>query len=106
MAKFVVALGVLGLLANLPFFCSRFMGVLPMRARKLGFALFFEVALCYALALLGLGLVESYLEGLNYKQGWEFYVVVSCLFVVAGFPGFVHHFFWRTPAASQTAQGG
>lgn len=106
MANFVIALGVLSLLANLPFFASRFMGFVPMTTRKLGFVLFFEVALCYVLALMGLGLVESQLEGVGYSQGWEFYVVISCLFVVAGFPGFVHHFFWKTPAASQTVQGG
>lgn len=100
MANFVVALGVLGLLANLPFFGSRFMGFVPMATRnKVGLTLFFEVALCYVLALLGLGFVETQLEGVGYSQGWEFYVVISCLFVVAGFPGFVHHFFWRSPAA-------
>lgn len=100
MANFVVALGVLGSLANLPFFAPRFMGVVPMNSRKFGLVLFVEVALCYVLALLGLGFVESQLEGVGYSQGWEFYVVISCLFVVAGFPGFVHHFFWRSPAVS------
>ncbi|MCK6392227.1 DUF2818 family protein [Zoogloea sp.] len=106
MANFVVVLGVFGLLANLPFFTPRFMGVMPMKASKVGFVLFFEVALCYLLALLGLVGAESWLEGVGYSQGWEFYVVVSCLFVVAGFPGFVHRFFFRSPVASQTAQGG
>ena len=99
MLGFVVVLGVLVLLANLPFIASRFMGLVSLRAPKAGLGLFVEVLLCYSLSLLGLSFFESQLEGVSYSQGWEFYVVLSCLFVVAGFPGFVHHFFWRTPAA-------
>ena len=99
MLGFVVVIGVLVLLANLPFIASRFMGLVTLPTPKAGFALFVEVLLCYSLSLLGVSFFESQLEGVSYSQGWEFYVVLSCLFVVAGFPGFVRHFFWRTPAA-------
>jgi hypothetical protein len=43
----------------------------------------------------GLLFVERLVEGVSYGQGWEFQVVLLCLFVVAGFPGFVHRFFWK-----------
>lgn len=99
MLGFVVVLGVLVLLANLPFIASRFMGLVTLRAQKAGLVLVGEVLLCYSLTLLGMMSVESWLEGVTYSQNWEFYVVLSCLFVVAGFPGFVHRFFWRVPAA-------
>lgn len=99
MLGFVVVLGVLFLLANLPFIARRFMGLVSLRTPKAGLTLFVEVLLCYSLSLLGVSFVETQLEGVSYSQGWEFYVVLSCLFVVAGFPGFVRHFFWRTPAA-------
>ncbi len=99
MLGFVVVLGVLFLLANLPFIARRFMGLVSLRTPKAGVTLFVEVLLCYSLSLLGVSFVETQLEGVSYSQGWEFYVVLSCLFVVAGFPGFVRHFFWRTPAA-------
>lgn len=99
MLGFVVVLGVLVLLANLPFISPRFMGLVSVQTSKSGLALFVEVLLCYSLSVLGVGFFESQLEGVRYSQGWEFYVVVTSLFVVAGFPGFVHHFFWKSPAA-------
>lgn len=103
MADFVVILGIFGLLANLPFVTPRFMGVVPIGARKVGLVFVSEVVLCYLLGLLALGFAESWFEGVGYSQGWEFYVVLSCLFVVAGFPGFIYRFFYRFPVG--TVQG-
>lgn len=99
MLGFVVVLGILVVFANLPFVTSRFFGLVRCGASKAGLALFAEVLLCYSLALLGIKLSEFWSDGVSYSQGWEFYVVLSCLFVVAGFPGFVLRYFWRVPAA-------
>ena len=30
-------------------------------------------------------------------QGWEFYALTACLFLVLAFPGFVYRFLWRSP---------
>lgn len=94
MRSFLVVSGALLVLANLPFLSGRFMGVLPLSKPKSGIGLALEIGLCYALMLFFGRIAEGTLEGVAYAQGWEFYVVMTCLFVVAGFPGFVHRFFW------------
>lgn len=97
MAGFVTVLCVLLGLANLPFVSSRFLGVFSVRGSKQGRLLTAEVLVCFVLSL-GLAiLVERFVEGVSYRQGWEFYTVLACLFVVLGFPGFVRRFFWTVP---------
>lgn len=88
-------LAVLFVLANLPFMSLRFLGVVALASPKSGRLMALEVALCLALAMACLLFVERLVEGVSYGQGWEFQVVLLCLFVVAGFPGFVHRFFWK-----------
>lgn len=95
MAGFVTVVAILLLLANLPFFTVRFMGLVDVGRPKPGRWLLVEVFSCYVLALLGVLFVEHQLEGVSYTQGWAFYSILSCLFVVAGFPGFVRFFFWK-----------
>jgi hypothetical protein len=36
-------------------------------------------------------LLESRI-GNTFSQGWEFYAVTGCLFLVLAFPGFVHRY--------------
>ncbi|WP_288106863.1 DUF2818 family protein [Limnobacter sp.] len=80
-------------LANLPFVSNRLLGVVKV-SRKGGWALVCEVLLGYGLT----GLLGMYLEATvsqHSPQGWEFYAVSFCLFLVLGFPGFVYRFLWR-----------
>jgi hypothetical protein len=45
-----------------------------------------------------LGLIASVLEsrvGNRFRQGWEFYAVTGCLFIVLAYPGFVHRYLRR-----------
>lgn len=85
----------MAVLANLPFFSESLLGVLRFkRATKPGFVRLLELLLLYLLVL-GIGrLIESQI-GNAFPQGWQFYAVTLCLFLVLGFPGFVHRYLRR-----------
>nr|WP_314623671.1 DUF2818 family protein [uncultured Noviherbaspirillum sp.] len=89
----VILLAVLA--ANLPFFSERVLGVLPWRsAAKPIWLRLLELFVLYLL----LGGVAFLLEarlGNRFQQGWEFYAVTGCLFIVLAFPGFVHRYLRR-----------
>jgi hypothetical protein len=87
---FVILLAVIA--ANLPFFSERAFGVLPIKATVKPFWWrLAEMALLYALV----GAVAYLLEtriGNTFRQGWEFYAVTICLFIVLAYPGFVFRY--------------
>jgi len=89
----VILLAVLA--ANLPFFSERVFGVLRWRGATKPFWLrLLELFLLYLL----LGLIAFVLEarqGNRFRQGWEFYAVTGCLFIVLAYPGFVHRYLRR-----------
>ena len=89
----VILLAVLA--ANLPFFTERVFGVLSWGAGAKPFWLrLIELFVLYLL----LGLVAFLLEarlGNRFRQGWEFYAVTGCLFIVLAYPGFVHRYLRR-----------
>jgi hypothetical protein len=43
----------------------------------------------------GLGWLLSKKIGTPQHQGWEFYAVTGCLFIVMAYPGFVYRYLWR-----------
>lgn len=84
---FVILLALCG--ANLPFVNERLFAVIP-----LGFPLkpvwlrLIELFVLYWVV----GLIARLLEariGNIFPQGWEFFAVTGCLFLVLGYPGFV-----------------
>ncbi|WP_020654637.1 DUF2818 family protein [Massilia niastensis] len=81
--------------ANLPFVTERVFGVVAMGKASGGEARVkrFPVRLLELIVLYFLvGLVARLLEsriGTAFAQGWEFYAVTGCLFLVLAFPGFV-----------------
>lgn len=84
------------LAANLPFVTRR---VLFVRAPKgadkaLGWRLLELVLLYFAVGGLSIAL-EAKAYGGVYAQGWEFYAITFCLFLVFGYPGFVYRYLWR-----------
>ena len=89
----VILLAVLA--ANLPFLNERVFGVLRWRAETKPFWLrLIELFVLYLL----LGMVAFLLEarlGNRFRQGWEFYAVTGCLFIVLAYPGFVHRYLRR-----------
>ncbi|HTI16112.1 MAG TPA: DUF2818 family protein [Trinickia sp.] len=87
---FVVLVAVFG--ANVPFLNQRLFAVVPFgAARKNAWIRIGELILLYA----GVGLLGFMLEaraGNRFEQGWQFYAITFCLFVVFAFPGFTFQY--------------
>ena len=82
-------------LANLPFLNQRLFGCLPVpvgtRGRKSVWWRIGELMLLYGVV----GAFGFWLEaraGNRFEQGWQFYAVTFCLFVVFSFPGFTYQY--------------
>lgn len=80
--------------ANLPFMNNRLMGVLPVANNKGGWFFVIELILFYFVVGLCGFAIESSLSQVS-PQGWEFYALTTCLFLVLAFPGFVYRFLWH-----------
>lgn len=87
---FVILLAVLA--ANLPFFNERLFAIIPLRTEHKPFWLrLIELFIFYAL----LGTIAYALEsriGNAFPQGWEFFAISACFFVVLAYPGFVFRY--------------
>ena len=85
--------------ANLPFLSERILAVLPYRrggapAVKPFWLRLLEVPVFYLLT----GAVGHAFEGAlgnRFTQGWEFYVITLCLYLVLAYPGFVFRYLYR-----------
>lgn len=77
--------------ANLPFFSERVLFVGPSRAPRKAFGWRLLELLLLAASTVALGMLIEGRIGQRHPQGWQFYVVVMCLFITFAFPGFV----WR-----------
>lgn len=96
MSDVVIALFILICLvvANLPWFSERWFGFIPIpnSGEKRFIHCLKEWLALYAVAgLLALGL-EKQVVGEIYEQGWEFYAVTFCLFIVFAAPGFIYRY--------------
>lgn len=90
---FVIMLAVIA--ANLPFFNERFFAIIPIgRAVKPFWLRLIEMVLLYA-ALAGIAYLLESRMGNVFAQGWEFYAVTICLFIVLAYPGFVFRYLRR-----------
>lgn len=83
------------LAANIPFLNERLFAVLPAPAfaspAKPLWLRLIEIALLYAVVLLIARLLEGRI-GNVFSQGWEFFAITICLFLVLAFPGFVYRY--------------
>jgi len=85
--------------ANLPFLSERILAVLPYKrggspAVKPFWLRLLEVLVFYLLT----GAVGHAFEGAlgnRFAQGWEFYVITLCLYLVLAYPGFVFRYLYR-----------
>ena len=83
--------------ANLPFLTERVFGLVPLKAgsaadgsvrpKSLPLRLLELIVLYFVVGSLS-RLLESSIGGV-FKQGWEFYAITGCLFLVLAFPGFI-----------------
>ncbi|WP_343653730.1 DUF2818 family protein [Herbaspirillum sp.] len=78
--------------ANLPFFNQQLFGLIPLK-RNAAWVKPVWVRLIELLVLyFGVGVVAHFLEagiGNVFSQGWEFYAITGCLFLVLAYPGYV-----------------
>ncbi|HSS46871.1 MAG TPA: DUF2818 family protein [Burkholderiales bacterium] len=81
--------------ANLPFFSERLLFVIRPESgvKNFGWRLL-EVLLLY-LIVGGVGYLLEARAGNVHEQGWEFYAITLCLFLVFACPGFVYRYLWR-----------
>ncbi|MFC5513227.1 DUF2818 family protein [Massilia jejuensis] len=87
--------------ANLPFANERVFGFIPLKPGRDGheraksfLARLLELLVLYFLVGAVAYLLESRI-GNVFAQGWEFYAVTGCLFIVLAFPGFVLRYLKR-----------
>lgn len=92
-ALLVIGLGLVA--ANLPFLTERLLLVLPPPGgRKRWWLRFIELAVWY-LAVGGIAYALERRLGNVFTQGWEFYAITLCLFLVFAYPGFVYRYLRR-----------
>ncbi len=92
--------------ANLPWLSERVLLVLrPAGGRaKAAWWRWLEWTLLYlVIGALALGL-EQKVNGQLYPQGWEFYAVTLCLFLVFALPGFIYRYDLRQRLVGQGEQ--
>jgi hypothetical protein len=83
---FIVLLALAG--ANLPFLNQRLFGVVPLRpVKKSAWIRIAEMIVLY-FVVGTFGFLLEARAGNRFDQGWQFYAITFCLFVVAAFPGF------------------
>ncbi|MCE2867449.1 MAG: DUF2818 family protein [Oxalobacteraceae bacterium] len=81
--------------ANFPYFSESIFGFFrPKQAPKSAFIRIVELLVLYFLVLAVAYAIESSI-GNAFPQGWQFYAVTVCLYLVLGFPGFVHRYLRR-----------
>lgn len=82
--------------ANLPFLTPRsFLGIPCRRSDKPFWLCLVELLLLYCLLGLLTRAFEHSAYGAAYPQGWEFYAITFCLFLVLAYPGFVYRYLWQ-----------
>jgi Protein of unknown function (DUF2818) len=77
-------------LANLPFFTERIFAIknpAQGKVKSLGWRVL-EILVYYGITI-GAGVLLEGRLGQIHKQGWQFYGVTFCLFLVLAYPGFV-----------------
>lgn len=81
------------LVANAPFLTTKALGFITLKRKTI---LHHLAELALGFGLIGvLGYVLEKRSGAVHTQGWEFYVVVICLYLVLAFPAFVWRYFWH-----------
>jgi len=80
--------------ANLPWFSQRFFLLFdpPGGAGKRLWMSLLEWLVLFIVFLLGALGLEQKLMGQLYRQDWEFYAVIFCLYVVFALPGFIYRY--------------
>jgi len=94
-------LGLIFFAANLPLFSDKLFYVVSLnRSAKAGYSknlgwCLLELVILYFMIGAFIRYAEHATLGQVAPQGWEFYAVTACLFLVFAFPGFVYKVLWK-----------
>ena len=85
--------------ANLPFLTEKIFALLPYRrsgasAIKPFWLRLFEVLVFY-LVVGAIGFAFENSLGNRFAQGWQFYAITLCLYLVMAYPGFVYRYLYQ-----------
>ena len=94
---FIVLLALVG--ANLPFVNQRLFGVMPLRAQKKSAWLRIAELIVLYFVVGAFGFLLEARAGNRFDQGWQFYAITFCLFVVFAFPGFTWQYLVKRRSA-------
>lgn len=86
-----------GVAANLPFLIGRIFFVVKPSAPTKAFGWCLAELFVLYLAVGGVALALEARSGQIYPQGWEFYAMTGCMFLVLAYPGFVWRYLWKRP---------
>ena len=87
---FIVLLALVG--ANLPFANQRIFAVAPIKAAKKNAWIRIAELIVLYFVVGALGFMLEARAGNRFEQGWQFYAVTFCLFLVLAFPGFAYQY--------------
>jgi hypothetical protein len=90
------------LAANLPFLSDRLFYIISLPTGKHAGWHLLELVLAYFLVG-GISVLLERQMGPTQSQGWEFYAVTGCMFLVFAFPGFTYRHLWRRRPSSHGA---
>jgi hypothetical protein len=83
------------IIANLPWINDRLFCVFVLKAPKKIVIRLAETIVFYLASLLIAIAVELNFSGEVYPQGWEFFSITFCLFMVLAVPGVIYRYQWR-----------
>jgi hypothetical protein len=86
--------------ANLPFLSERVLSIFVWReqgvvAPKPFWLCLFELLVFYVVVG-SLGVAIEAKLGNRFAQGWQFYVITCCIFLILAYPGFVRRYLWQS----------
>jgi Protein of unknown function (DUF2818) len=84
------------IIANLPWVSDRILCVFPLQSPKKVIVRLLEMVVFYIVSLLIAIAFEMKFSGEVYPQGWEFFTITLCLFLVLAVPGVVYRYQWLT----------
>ncbi|TFU96855.1 DUF2818 family protein [Bacillus stratosphericus] len=79
--------------ANAPFLTPRLLGIFALKHKHFGHHLL-ELFTGFGITA-GLAYLLESRAGSVHPQGWEFYAVAVCLYLIFAFPAFVRRYFWH-----------
>lgn len=82
------------IIANLPWLSDRLFCIYPLNTAKRVWIRLVEMLVFYIVSLLVAIAFELKFSGEIYPQGWEFFTVTFCLFLVLAVPGVIYRYQW------------